>query len=579
MTDKLKIPFVLESQQVTNYYQVVANLKKIQLKNKKYSVIPVRTNFTGILKPIRNDYNIESIINGFVYNKLQETVGEYEKEIEKNFREQLKKNLREIKKQNENLNKSGKNNLDVGSFEKDFGILPNEELFGNPMLFDIYKFLSTTNSSLDFDQEIVYLGIEYIKYIDRFLLENSSEILAPLNSFEDKVSVFVKMKYNSEEYKLEVFEGRYLFAEIYVYLRCGMPNSIFNLMNQYTDYFNNIENDFKKSFSSWLHSKIYLGKFRNINLEEDRFKKILYDLMEGKNNIQDHLIISSVEDYLWFQLMNTKDTNCIRKQFDKYKSKRGLLLVYVMTKQYDKAMEFCFYNDLSTFSTYHLMKELAKKSNDKNLFVDLTFMICEKMKDTQKKLYCISAIEEITEDYEEIVAKNIVKYKMFDILGLTLSKKIDYKVVRLLKDINDRKQIIKVYKLVDDTTLLTEILIDIFIEGILTQVDIQYAIKIFDEIKLTDQSTNVKKLEILLKFYKFLQSPDIFTLKTTSFFSVDFKLIEVKFVIEKVLKVACEVIKQGNDYEMAKSLFRVVGEIELSDECIKYLNRELVPFI
>ena len=135
------------------------------------------------------------------------------------------------------------------------------------------------------------------------------------------------------------------------------------------------------------------------------------------------------------------------------------------------------------------------------------------------------------------------------------------------------------YKLIDDSSLLTEILIDIFTEGIITGQNIEEPKKIFLEIKKTDESINVKKLDILLKFNEFIQSPDIATLKKTTFFSIDFKLIDVKFVLEKVFKVACEVIKKANDYEMAKDLFRVVGEMELSVECTKFINKELVVFL
>lgn len=582
MSDKLKIPFILEPSNVTNYFQVVAKLKAIQQKNKKYSVLPVKTSLFNLLKPVRREYDIQTVLDVFVYEKIREKVKEYEKANDKEFIQNIKAHLKEIKRQNENNEKCTRNNMDVTQFEQNFYSLPTEELFNNSMLFDLYTFLNTVKPSIDFDQEVIYLGIEYIKYIDRFLTENSSEIIAPLKTFEDKVSVFVKMKFSYEDYNLEVYEGRYLFAEIYIYLRCGLSNSILNLLNQYSSFFNSLDNDFKRNLTSWLNSKAFLGMPINLSQNEDRFKKVLYEIMQGKTNIVDNYIVTSVEDFLWIQLINVKndsDVKIFQKKFENYKSKRGLLIVLVMTKQYEKAMDFLYFSDLPILPTYYLMYELAKRSEDKKLFVDLTFIISTKMNNVQKKLDCITNLDQVVDDFEECASSNIVKYKLFDILGLSLSKNIDYCVVKRLKDINDRKHLLKVYKLIDDSSLLTEILIDIFTEGIITGQNIEEPKKIFLEIKKTDESINVKKLDILLKFNEFVQSPDIATLKKTSFFSIDFKLIDVKFVLEKVFKVACEVIKKANDYEMAKDLFRAVGEMELSVECTKFINKELVVFL
>jgi hypothetical protein len=582
MKDKLKIPCIIESFQMTNYFQIVISLKKLQSKNSKYSVLPVKTCLTNILKPVRTEYDVDAILNSHVYQKLRERLVDHEKQIDKNFVKDLKKYMTSIRKQNDLIKSSIKMNNDMDHFENVFDKVPSEHLFNNTMLYDIYTFLCTTKLSYDYDQEIRYLGIEYMKYIDRFLEENSSNILAPLKSIEDKISVFVKMKYSQEEYKLEVYEGRYLFAEIYIYLRCGILNPLFKLMDQFTEFFENIEPEFKKNMSSWLVSKVYTGPIRTLSTHEDRFKRILYDVMQGKRNIEDHLVISSVEDYIWFQLINMKsviDTKSLRKQFENYKSKKGLLLVYLMTKQYESAMDFIYNSEYPSYPTYHLMKELAKKSENKSLFVDLTFLLCTKMRSVTKKIECISELEQIIDSYASCVSKMIVRYKLYEVLGLTLDKKIDLLVVRQLKNMNDRKQLIKVYKLVEDSELITEILTDIFIEGILTNTNIDEYLKIFYEIKQSDESVNVAKLEVLQKFYEFLQTPDIYTLKKTSFFSVNFRLIEVKYVVEKVLKTCCEVIKRANDFEMAKNMFRVVGEIELSDDCIKYINKELILFI
>lgn len=576
-----KFPLVLKSTKISNFKQIVIELQKIQKKNKNYSVIPVKTPFSNVLKKVDESFDLNLVLGGFINEKLKEKLEEHESKADKIFEKNVKKYIAKIKKQNSIVEIQKFNDLDVDTIENNLSIKPSENLFGDLLFYDLYIFLINSKPSLNFKHEIIFLGAEYLKYIERFLKENFSELNSKIETKEN-ISKFVKLRYSQEEYRMEVYEGRYVFAELYVCLRCGLKDILLNLLEEFGSFLDTIEPSFRRNFKSWIISNTVSSIIHISSVREDRFRKVLFDLMQEKKHIQDPLILSTVEDYLWCQLIKSNcDQNIkdIKKQFINYKNTKGLLLALIITKQYDEALDFIFYSEFAPIATYYIMKELSKRSSNKNLFVEYTFMICSKLKNVQKKVDLILNIEEIFENSSICIAKMIVKYKLFEVLNFLNNDGIGKNVVKILKDLNDRSQLIKIYNCVDNVSVIIDILIDVFIEGIITNTNIDKYVAIFKDLKKQDESPEMNRLEILYKFYQFIKSPDITTLKQISFFSVNFNLIEVKFVIEKVLKLACEVIKKAEDYEMAKSLFKTVGEVELSGECIKYINKELILYI
>ncbi|EOB11568.1 hypothetical protein NBO_1055g0001 [Nosema bombycis CQ1] len=597
----IKIPFILRNTKINNYFQVITELKKIQKKNKKYFT-PIKSQFTKVLKERISDFDIHQIVDGFVHQKLKEIQFSQEKQIEKSFFKDLRVCLENIKKENELLSLTTNKIIgNVKEFETWFKEGPNDLLFNNIMLFDLFTFLSNTKPTEDFDQEIAYLGIEYYKFIERYLKENHSKNNFNIHNLEDKISLFVRLKFNREELHLDVFEDQYIFAEIYVYLRCGFTAPVYKIFDKYRAFFQSVDLDFKNHFTSWLVSKTKPPVY-STNDNEDQFKRFLISLMQG--NVPDNSsIISSVEDFLWTNLMCLEQSsiNNLISKFDGYNSPKGLLLVYILTKQYYKAMVYLLKMDINVYPTYYLMRELAKKSgngkvdgnkvdgskldniNDtssfstKKPFVDFVFLIASKMSDTQNKSLLISSLADVVDDYHEIVPQMIVKTKQYDLLGeMYLDSRINSNVVNLLMKSNDRKQLLHVHHVIEDQNLLMGILVDVLVEGILTNTNVDEYLEISEKMKV---KTKDNKLEVLKMFYLFTKTPDLVTLKRTSLFSLNFKLIEVKFVVEKILRMACEIIKKANDHEMAKKLFKIVGDLELSDGCIKYINRELILYI
>ncbi|EQB60713.1 hypothetical protein NAPIS_ORF01727 [Vairimorpha apis BRL 01] len=127
----------------------------------------------------------------------------------------------------------------------------------------------------------MFLGAEYFKYIERFLNENFSQIDSKIE-IKDKISKFVKLKYSQEEYKLEIYEGRYVFAELYICLRCGHIDILLNLLEEFGDFLDIIEPCFRKNFKSWIISKTTSPLINISSVREDRFRKILFSLMQEK---------------------------------------------------------------------------------------------------------------------------------------------------------------------------------------------------------------------------------------------------------------------------------------------------------
>ncbi|KHN69857.1 hypothetical protein M896_040500 [Ordospora colligata OC4] len=598
----LNAPLVIKPTRIYSYTQLIACLKKKQQKLAKYKVTAEPTAFRNVLKPKQQQFDVNDVVNGVLHEKLKLKQKEHEKMATKAFIKDVERRINQIKKENDLfVVGQGKIAGKVGDlelvFDKDpadadeqlsHGITGKDRYFEDPMLFDIHMFLRRLKTSENFEQEIQFLGDEYLRYVDRFLRENADKVSSPLKDVEEKICTFVKLRYGKEEYKLEVYEGRYVFAELYTLFRCGLTDSVKRLLERFSVFFEHISHRFKTSFSGWLVTKMKPSVTVKIGSGDDLFKAFLLGMMDGSNRGVDASVIGSVEDFVWMHLISINELGGVKEVlglFKNYQNPKGLLLACVMLKDYDKAMELVFRGDFAVVPSYFLMKTLCSRCNNKMVFVDFVFLAASRFSSTRRKVELLSSLKHVVDGYYEVVPEMIVKMDMYDVLGmddgacLYLDKKINQRVVEILKAKNEKKKLIKLYYLIDDEAMVVDLINEIIVEAILADGDIDTYFEIIEYYEKRESTRQIGMMRGLKSFYIFKRNPSMLTLRSTPLISMDVDIKELRYVVEKVFKLACDVVENTGDGEMARMLFRLCGILGLGEEMSGYANRHLILLI
>lgn len=604
----LDSPLLLSPVKIYNYTQLIASLKKKQQKLSKYRISIQPTSLRDFLRPKYSGFNVNDVVDGFLHNKLRCRQKEYEKTANKSFLLDLKKHMKELRRENDffivgSTKVCGKVGDLEAVFDKDpmsaelqeqivglthEGVERKHGYFSDPMLLDVYMFLNSLKPSEDFEQEIEFLGAEYVKYMERFLKENADKIRTPLRRIEDKVTAFVKLRYNRNEYNLEMYEGRYLFAELYTLLRCGLTGSVEELLDHFHIFFEHISYKFKTQFRGWLATRSRPTVPIKVGASDDLFKVFLLGLQDGLNKRADGYVIGSIEDFIWIQLMGLKECGSVAgvlELFKNYRSPKGLLLAYIMTKNYDKAMEQVFKGDFPIVPSYFIMRSLCPRCSNRKVFTDFVFLAAARFSSTQRKVELLDTLRYSVGNYYEVVPEMIVKVGLYDVLGIEdgtcvyLDRRISNRVIEILQGRNEKKKLIKLYYLIDDESLVIDLINETITEAILTDTSIDEYLEIIEYYEKREDMRQIRTMSMLKSFYVFKKNPGLSSLRATPLFDLDLDLRGFKYVIEKIFKPACDVVERTGDAEMAKVLFRLCGVLELNEEVSRYVSRHLVLLV
>ncbi|CAD27021.1 hypothetical protein [Encephalitozoon cuniculi GB-M1] len=598
----LAAPLVMKPTRIYNYTQLIACLKAKQQKLSKYKASIQPTPLRNVLKPKQCRFEVEDTVNGFLHEKLRSRQREHEKSVGRVFSQSVKRHIKELKRENDlfvvgSSKISGKVKILEEVFDKEpedkeggraSEMAAKSKYFDDAFLFDMYMFLSRQQPSEGFEQEIKFLGDEYFRYVERFLKENADKIKTPLRGDEEKISAFTRLRYNREEYGLEVYEGRYMFAELYTLFRCGLIDSVKGLLEKFHVFFEHISHRFKASFGGWLVTKTKPAVPVKIGGCDDLFKAFLLGLMDESSRRTDERIIGSIEDFLWMHLISIsgrESAGAILKMFRNYQNAKGLFLAYVMLKDYDGAMSLMFKGDFQIIPSYFIMKALCPRCTNKKVFVDFVFLAASRFTSTQRKVELISSLKPTIEGYYEVVPEMVIKMGMYDVLGiesgafLYLDKKINQRVVEILKGKNEKKKLIKLYYLIDDEALVVNLINEAITEAILSDTDIDEYLEIIEYYERMECTKQIRTMSALKRFYLFKRDPQPSTLAATPLLDPDFDLGNFRYVIEKIFKSACDVVEKAGDNEMARTLFKLCGVLGLGDEMSSYANRHLVLLI
>jgi hypothetical protein len=639
-------PFIIKPSRINNYTHLMALLKIKQKKYSHYAAPNVNTSFSNVLTSFKESLDLDSVLEGFLHEKLKDKSLDFEKSILNDFSKSVLNKIKEIKIENNHKVYSSK----IGNLKDYEGLLflkPSEITFKDDLLFDLYLYVNKKSDPLMFLQQ------SYLKYILKYFTENSLEgvKIDNLNDFYkvneknayDKnlnevlkkiVKNFVKIRFNCEEFKIEVYESRYLWAEIFVLFRIGRTDLVLEIINEYEIYFEFMTNKFKSTFTSFINGKKsnFVHNFRN----EDKFKKLLYEIADERAK-SDGLVINTVEDYLWLKLISHKE---IKNEISNFTNSKIKFMIALFSRKYGKAIDILLKSDFGIVPKFFLLRELClEQSLDSSdgsdqlneetinvfdrtnkvqnpriktryltedsssttslisvnaekpvstitpIFLDFLFNLISKLSTNEQKVKLVEMLKNHGE-YYNIVPIYIIKYNLFDILGKSknstsnveyaLDDGIASRVLSILKEKGEKNKIIQLYNLIDDISMI-QFLKEAVEEAILTNEDVDT--QIVEKYLVNKISKDCSDLENMYGFYKFYKNSNLANLKTTVIFDQNVNLKPFRFVIEKIFGKSIEIVKSENDKQMAKYLFKLCGMLDLNEECSSKISKDLVYLI
>lgn len=628
-------PYVLKPLRINNYTHLITLLKMKQEKYKNYSYKSVENRFADILSEKPEVFEIEDIIEGHLHEKLAKKFSGYKKDVLNSFDEFIKHRIKEIKKDNDQKIC----NIRIGNVkevEDNLFIKPTRELFRDDLLYDLYVFLNERK------EPVLLLQESYLKYIKSFMAAQKAMVYTaeryenlPKNSPEENIYIrtlateFAKHRYNRDEYNIEAYEGRYLWAELFILFRIGRIDLVKELLAKYEIFYEFMAHKFKSAFIEYLNGHSPNFSF-TLSTSDDKFKRFLFQFVDGKA-VSDGAVIGTAEDYLWMKIQSG-NKKCDISHFE---NPRIIFMASLLIGKYRKAIDVLLKSEFNIISKFFLLRELCLEqaldaepenkyggfraqpepyskpfirnipyiddssscgslvgvhdhglSEINPIFLNFMFNLVTRLSSKEKKVKFIETLKSYA-DYNAVVPYYIIKYNLFDIVNgssMDISNGIEYSldseiglnVIKELKKTGSKSKLIYMHSLIQDDDM-TQILTEIVEEDILLNepVDCEIVENYISKLKN-------KQGEVLSDFYglyKFHILPTIANLRATVIFDSAKNLNIFKLAIEKVFIKAIEIVKNENDKRMAKILFKQCGLLELNEECCVRASNDLLMII
>lgn len=563
---------------IKSYKQFIYELKNIQKnydkkiisKNRVESQIPSEILQKKIKKlqiktTHEQEIDLDSIFDGYIEQKLFEKSEKWEYEIMNNFLKDFDILIKKLRK-NKNVESNTVNKIKMmdlnyleENFEMDYYCFSNEYLACG-FEFLVCKENRECKSALDF------LEIRYQKFIMNFLKEFSKN---SYDEIEEGIEEYVKLRYNPVDYQIEMYDDRYLYAEIYTLIRCGLIESAQKLILKYKKFLQQNDPIFYKNILKHLKNKNFIQKTQK-NENIDKFKGFLCRLISNHDKKKSDWIFTSIEDYLWFQFYQTNEyytTEDIIKNFLSF-SDSIQFLVSILCQNFKSATDILLKGDFSICEIFFLLKKIIKVYFCPDLLIQIIFIIASNFSNTENKYKIIQILKPILKnEYENIVSKKIIEYKLYDILGINTKipiceQSIIQKVGEILKQTDNKKIILKMYYLFDDTKFIINVLNKYIINQIINDQQVEFN-ELINEYKSYD-----KLLRVLDELNRFRIKKDFNSLRKTVFLNKEeyYLLKEIPMVVEKMIDLVCDVVKNSKDGVVAREMFNLCVMLELSDD-------------
>lgn len=589
---KAQVPFLKKPFTFNNYSQMLTELKEI--KNRGNGIIHNKSIFNDILPsnelelkiknlgnifvPKEEELTVEEIIQSVQEEKIMEYFGIFEENIDNLFKDNLRTTINKLKRQKESkiVMEKSINLNDVKFIEANINKIPELKEFADPLIGDLYHFI-LENDKKDFSGEKKFLESQFLKHIDYFYRNNSEKVSLESLTIAKKIEDFVKMRYNRSDYKIEVYEGRYLYAELYVLFRCGLYSEINNLIESIPFF----QIQFIEALNGYLigSPKKFISSF--LKQKDDLFKQTLYKLITNPPEYENNLVISTFEDVLWANFIVSRNQETI--DFNKFnfdiKQNRIKLLVAILTKNYNEASKILINGEFSSIDTFFLSRELLRKENKEvNLFLNFAFLIAQKCSNIELKLRLINSVMFL--DYNEICLK-VIEFEMLELVPL-LPDQFKNEIIKILRNSNNKSILLKLHYITEDTAELSLLLEDALNEEInsennLLKIEDFIYFEAYDFLKKRNCIEENTKLHVLINFLIFKIEKNIESLARTDLFKENnFELLKELDCTEKIVLLASDAILASNNQLYAKKLVEIAGKLNVSNYTQQLILKKLV---
>eukprot|EP00866_Antonospora_locustae_P001397 jgi/Antlo1/1397/1240 len=468
---------------------------------------------------------------------------------------------------------------DIEYLEKSFDRAADVSAFSKPVVAEMYAFLCGS-ASAGFQQERLFLEKQFLNYIKRFYKENADKIHTKASTIEDRVREFVKMRYNKIEYNIEVFEGRYIYAEIYVLLRCGLHGHVRNILGS----FSLLPAVFVERVSSYLDNPARVLQSPPPRQTEDKFKQMIYRLISSPESVQANQIVSTLEDYLWVKHLAAARGVSVKFEeiLNETKAPVGRLLTCVLGRLYAAAQETLLGGGFTATDAFYLCMELNKRERLQSpLFVNFVFMVAQRFSSAERKARIVMSLPNLS---PEDAGKRIAEYEMY-VIAKMLPCEHRKELVRVLRRSNNKKTLLKLYFINDDEQEIACLLEEALSEAVASEKlvhdfrDFEYS-EIYFYLEEMRAIEKYPRLEILKDFLVFKTRRDLISLqKTVLLDEAKIEMLNELDCIDAVVIMASEVIAGTESSFFAHRLMCIAGKLELNEHAHRALLKNLIAVL
>ncbi len=126
----------LKPHRINNYTHLITLLKLKQSKYKNFTHSPTDHSFSKILANSARSFNLDSVIDGFLHQKLKEECENFENQLFADFNKAISSKIKEIKTENNQkvcVSKIG----NLKDIEQLFVLRPTQLTFKDDLLFEM----------------------------------------------------------------------------------------------------------------------------------------------------------------------------------------------------------------------------------------------------------------------------------------------------------------------------------------------------------------------------------------------------------------------------------------------------------
>lgn len=419
--------FVLEPTKISNFSYFNA---KIRLLAKKYENSTKSCKFLdevfkeGELNPKKcylqlkkvekTDIDIDSIINQYFEKKILEKNEKFIKNCVKKARKNLEKRKNISFKKEEKIPKLKKiSPVELLFIESNFENFNPTINFSNEFLLLVYKFCNQENElKIDllnkrkspFEMEINFLEKEFFDFVKNSVREKK----VSTREKKDFIKIFTKLNYNESELFLESFNDRYLFAEVYIHLRCGQITEAIKLIEEFSNFFDISAPEMKKSILSFYSgNELFKPDFiKIIRTKSDRFKILIYQILCNIPQITD--VLDTFNDFAWYKMLHSKNQKELYLSINQLNVDECKMLLALFCKKYDFVFHILKTKNFPIIESFFVIKNLSKYLNQIIPYIEMVFSIINQFENQENKVEIINSLDN-SQKYADLNTDSILE--------------------------------------------------------------------------------------------------------------------------------------------------------------------------